>query len=224
MGPTRPTIKVAIADDEPVFRLGVVKLLEGESDLSLVGEANNGMEAMLLLERHEPDVLLLDMQMPVMSGIEVLSETGKRKLIQTRIIVMMTTAERDKAVRAVRLGARGILFKDADASLLVKSIRKVHAGEVWIDNPILSQALESLVTKPTAPAGASTQRDQRLSNREMEVVRCVAMGLRNKEVADKLGVSEATVKNHLTSVYSKLGVSDRLELILYAIHNRLIRV
>jgi DNA-binding NarL/FixJ family response regulator len=224
MGPTRPTIKVAIADDEPVFRLGVVKLLEGESDLSLVGEANNGMEAMLLLERHEPDVLLLDMQMPVMSGIEVLSEAGKRKQVQTRIIVMMTTAERDKAVRAVRLGARGILFKDADASLLVKSIRKVHAGEVWIDNPILSQALESLVTKPAAPAGASTQRDQRLSNREMEVVRCVAMGLRNKEVADKLGVSEATVKNHLTSVYSKLGVSDRLELILYAIHNRLIRV
>jgi DNA-binding NarL/FixJ family response regulator len=222
MGPARPGIKVAIADDEPVYRLGLMKLLEAESDLSMVGEASNGMEAMLLLERYEPDVLLLDLQMPVMDGIEVLNEASKRKQVNTRIIVMMTTGERDKAVRAVRLGARGILFKDADASLLVKSIRKVNEGEVWIDNPILSQALESLVTKPSAPTGAD--RDQRLSNREMEVVRCVAMGLRNKEVADKLGVSEATIKNHLTSVYSKLGVSDRLELILYAIHNRLIRV
>lgn len=222
MGPMRPGIKVAIADDEPVYRLGLMKLLEAESDISPVGEASNGMEAMLLLERYEPDILLLDLQMPVMDGIEVLSEASKRKRVNTRIIVMMTGGERDKAVRAVRLGARGILFKDADASLLIKSIRKVNAGEVWIDNPILSQALESLVTKPSLPAG--TDRDQRLSNREMEVVRCVAMGLRNKEVADKLGVSEATIKNHLTSVYSKLGVSDRLELILYAIHNRLIRV
>jgi DNA-binding NarL/FixJ family response regulator len=220
----RPGIKVAIADDEPVYRLGLMRLLEAESDISPVGEATNGMEAMLLLERYEPDILLLDLQMPVMDGIEVLSEASKRKQVNTRIIVMMTSGERDKAVRAVRLGARGILFKDADASLLIKSIRKVNAGEVWIDNPILSQALESLVTKPSMPAAAGTDRDQRLSNREMEVVRCVAMGLRNKEVADKLGVSEATIKNHLTSVYSKLGVSDRLELILYAIHNRLIRV
>jgi DNA-binding NarL/FixJ family response regulator len=223
MGPTKSAIKVAIADDQPVYRFGVAKLLEPESDLTLVGEATNGMEAMLLLERFDPDILLLDLQMPVMDGIEVLSEASKRKL-RVRTIVMLTSAERDKAVRAVRLGARGIVFKDAESGLLVKSIRKVHAGEVWIDNPILSQALESLVTKPAAPPGVSGQRDQRLSNREMEVVRCVAMGLRNKEVADKLGVSEATIKNHLTSVYSKLGVSDRLELILYAIHNRLIRV
>ena len=223
MGRTKPTIKVAIADDQPVYRLGVGKLLEAEEDLTLVGEATNGMEAMLLLERYDPDVLLLDLQMPVMDGIEVLTEVAKRKF-RVRTIVMLASDEREKAVRAVRLGARGILFKDAEAGLLVKSVRKVYAGEVWIDNPILSQALESLVTKPAPPPGVSGQRNQQLSNREMEVVRCVAMGLRNKEVADKLGVSEATIKNHLTSVYSKLGVSDRLELILYAIHNRLIRV
>ena len=223
MGPGKPTIKVGVADDEPIYRMGVAKLLESESDLTLVGDASNGMEAILLLERYDPDVLLLDLRMPVMDGIEVLSEIAKRKM-RTRVILMLTNTDRDKAVRAVRLGARGILFKDAEAGLLVKSLRKIHAGEVWIDNPILSQALESLVTKPAAPPGTSDQRDQRLSSREMEVVRCVAMGLRNKEVADKLGVSEATIKNHLTSVYSKLGVSDRLELILYAIHNRLVRV
>ncbi len=223
MGPAKPTIKVAVADDEPVYRLGVVRLMEPEGDLTVVGEASNGMEAMLLLERYDPDILLLDLQMPVMDGIEVLGEIAKRKM-RARCIMMLTGTDRDKAVRAVRLGARGILFKEAEPGLLVKSVRKVHAGEVWIDNPILSQALESLVTKPAVPAGTASPRDQRLSNREMEVVRCVAMGLRNKEVADKLGVSEATIKNHLTSVYSKLGVSDRLELILYAIHNRLIRV
>jgi len=207
----KPTIKVGVADDHPLFRLGVRKLLEPESDLTMVAEASNGMEAILLVEKFSPDVLLLDLKMPVMDGIEVLSELAKRKL-RSQVILMMSNADRDKAVRGVRLGARGIVFKDADPALLPKSIRKVYDGEVWIDNPILSQALETLAA------------DARLSSREMEVVRCVAMGLRNKEVADKLGVSEATIKNHLTSIYSKLGVSDRLELILYAIHNRIIRV
>lgn len=223
MASLRPAIRVAVADDHPLYRLGVARLLEPEVDLTMVGEASNGMEAILLLEKFDPDVLLLDMKMPVMDGIEVLNELAKRKL-HTRVILMMTNADREKAVRGVRLGARGILFKDADPGLFLKSIRKVYDGEVWIDNPILSQALETLVSKPTSPAGTSGQRDTRLSNREMEVVRCVAMGLRNKEVADKLGVSEATVKNHLTSIYSKLGVSDRLELILYAIHNKVIHL
>lgn len=223
MGPTKPTIKVAVADDQPLYRMGVARLLEPETDLALVGEAANGQEAILVVERFDPDVLLLDLRMPVMDGIEVLSELAKRKL-RARVILMMSNADREKAVRGVRLGARGIVFKDADPSLLPKSVRKVYEGEVWIDNPILSQALETLVSKPAMPPGTTGQRDTRLSSREMEVVRCVAMGLRNKEVADKLGVSEATVKNHLTSIYSKLGVSDRLELILYAIHNRIIRV
>jgi len=221
--PARPSIKVGIADDQPIYRLGVRRLLEPEGDLAVVAEASNGMEAILLVEKHDPDVLLLDLKMPVMDGIEVLTELAKRKL-RSRVILMLANADRDKAVRGVRLGARGILFKDAEPGLLSKSIRKVYEGEVWIDNPILSQALETLVSKPAVPPGVSGQHDARLSSREMEVVRCVAMGLRNKEVADKLGVSEATIKNHLTSIYSKLGVSDRLELILYAIHNRIIRV
>ncbi len=219
----KPTIKVAVVDDHPLYRQGVIRLLESEGDLTLVAEAANGMEAVLLIERYQPDVLLLDLKMPVMDGLQTLNEISKRRL-NARVIVMISNEERDKAVRAVRLGARGILFKDADPALLAKSIRKVYAGEVWIDNPILSQALESLLTRPTASPAPTESNDSKLSNREMEVVRCVAMGLRNKEVADKLGVTEATVKNHLTSVYAKLGVNDRLELILYAIHNKLVHV
>ncbi|MBI2955795.1 MAG: response regulator transcription factor [Acidobacteria bacterium] len=219
----KPSIKVAVADDQPIYRLGILKLLASEPDLTVVGEASNGQEALLVVERHGPDVLLLDLKMPVMDGIETLSELAKRKL-GVRAIVMMANDERDRAIRAVRLGARGILFKDADPGLLAKSIRKVYAGEVWIDNPILSQALETLLTRPATLEEMRGQRETHLSSREMEVVRCVAMGLRNKEVADKLGVSEATVKNHLTSIYAKLGVSDRLELILHAIHNKLIHV
>jgi DNA-binding NarL/FixJ family response regulator len=219
----KPTIKVAVVDDHPLYRQGVVRLLEPEEDLTLVAEAANGMEAVLLIERYQPDVLLLDLKMPVMDGLQTLNEISKRRL-NARVIVMIANDERDKAVRAVRLGARGIFFKDADPTLLAKSIRKVYAGEVWIDNPILSQALESLLTRPTASPAPPETHDSKLSNREMEVVRCVAMGLRNKEVADKLGVTEATVKNHLTSVYAKLGVNDRLELILYAIHNKLVHV
>lgn len=214
------TIKVGIADDHPVYRLGIRALLEPEKDLTLVGEAANGMEALLLLERYDLDVLLIDLQMPVMDGLEVLSEIAKRKL-RVQTIVLLSEAVRDKAVRAVRLGARGLFFKEQNAALLPKSIRKVSQGEVWIDNPILSEALESLVKKPPSAGG---KRAGGLSGRELEVVRCVSMGLRNKEVADKLGVSEATIKNHLTSVYSKLGVSDRLELILYAIHNKMVTI
>ncbi len=216
------SIKLAIADDFPVYRLGLRRLFESEPDIAVVGEAGNGMETILLLERYQPDVLLLDLKMPVMDGLDVLSEMAKRKL-RTRAVLMMTNTDREKAVRAVRLGARGIVFKDAEPSLLPKSVRKVHAGEVWIDNPILSQALETLITKPMQPPVPGERRDK-LSSREMEVVRCVALGMRNKEVADKLGVSEATVKNHLTSIYGKLGVSDRLELILYAIHHHLVRL
>ncbi|MGH9789332.1 MAG: response regulator [Candidatus Acidiferrales bacterium] len=219
----KPTIKVAVVDDHPLYRQGVIRLLEPEEDLTVVAEASNGMEAVLLIERYQPDVLLMDLKMPVMDGLQTLNEISKRRL-NARVIIMISNDERDKAVRAVRLGARGILFKDADPTLLAKSIRKVYAGEVWIDNPILSQALESLLTRPTASAAPAEANDSKLSNREMEVVRCVAMGLRNKEVADKLGITEATVKNHLTGVYAKLGVNDRLELILYAIHNKLVHV
>ena len=220
----KSAVKIAVADDHPLYRLGVTKLLETEGDLSVVGEGANGQEALLLVEKFDPDVLLLDLQMPVMDGIEALSELAKRKA-RAKVILMLSNDDRDKAVRGVRLGARGILFKDQDPELIPKSIRKVHAGEVWADSQILSAALETLV-RPTRSTGAADggARDSRLSNREMEVVRCVAMGLRNKEVADKLGVSDATVKNHLTSIYGKLGVSDRLELILFAIHNKLIKV
>lgn len=218
---TTHSIKIALADDHPVFRLGARKLLESENDLLVVGEAGNGMEAVLLVERFDPDVLLLDLTMPVMDGLEVMGELAERK-VRTKVILLLTETEREKAVRGVRMGARGILFKEADSSLVIKSVRKVFDGEVWIDNPILSQALDSLVKRPPGPA--SDQRNSGLSSREVEVVRCVSMGLRNKEVADKLGISEATVKNHLTNIYSKLGVSDRLELILYAIHNHLVHV
>lgn len=119
----KPTIKVAVVDDHPLYRQGVIRLLEAESDVTLVAEAANGMEAILLIERYQPDVLLMDLRMPVMDGLQALNEISKRRL-STRVIVMIANDERDKAVRAVRLGARGILFKDADPALLAKSIRK----------------------------------------------------------------------------------------------------
>jgi DNA-binding NarL/FixJ family response regulator len=223
MGSSKPYIKIVVADDYPMYRSGLARVLEPESDMTLVGEAANGMDTILVVEKHDPEILLLDLGMPVMDGIQVLSELGKRKL-RVRAILLIDEGERERAVEAVRLGARGVLFKSAEPDLLVRSIRKVYAGDVWIDSPILSQALESLVSKGPAGAEVGAQHDSRISTREMEVVRCIAMGLRNKEIADKLGVSEATVKNHLTNIYTKLGVNDRLELTLYAIHNRMVRI
>ena len=153
----RVTIKVGIADNHPIYRLGLQKLLEPEDDLILIGEATNGMEAVLLAERYDPDILLLDLKMPVMDGIEVLSELAKRKM-RTRVILMLTEAERDKAVRGVRLGARGILFYKCEndfsfhLNLVVSGNLQRDQGRAIFSPRILSRASEPIdIHNPSVP-------------------------------------------------------------------------
>lgn len=207
-----------VADDHAIFREGLRKLLEGADDVQIVGEAANGVECAKLLAKHKPDILLLDLRMPEKDGLGVLEEINFDST-PTRVIIL-TAAEDDRdVVRAMRLGARGVVLKQSASDLLVKSIRKVNEGEIWLDNRMTAEVIDAF--KKSSESGQRREKPL-LSDREKEIVQLVAQGFRNREIGEKLFISEQTVKNHLHNIFDKLGVSDRLELALYAIHHRLI--
>lgn len=214
----RSSIRVLVADDHAIFRDGLRKLLNSDQEITVVGEAQNGEEAIKLVAKLKPDVLLLDLRMPDRDGLAVLEEINF-DTIPTRVVVL-TAAEDDRdVIRAMRLGARGVVLKQSATELLIKSIHRVHAGEIWLDNRMTAEVLKAF--SKSSEAGPRREKPL-LSGREKEVVQLVAQGFRNKEIGEKLFISEQTVKNHVHNIFDKLGVSDRLELALYALHHRLI--
>jgi two-component system, NarL family, nitrate/nitrite response regulator NarL len=218
MSKDRASIKILVADDHAIFRDGLRKLLEGVSDMTIVGEASNGVECVKMLAKLKPDILLLDLRMPEKDGLGVLQQFNFDSM-STRVVVL-TAAEDDRdVVRAMRLGARGVVLKQSASDLLVKSIRKVYEGEIWLDNQITGEVIDAF--KKSAESGQRREKPL-LSDREKEIVQLVAQGFRNREIGAKLFISEQTVKNHLHNIFDKLGVSDRLELALHAMHHQLI--
>jgi two-component system, NarL family, nitrate/nitrite response regulator NarL len=218
MGQSKQTIRVLMADDHVIFRTGLRKLLETEDDIKIVGEASNGNECIDLLTKLKPDILLLDLRMPDKDGLAVLKEVNFDSLT-TRVIVLTAGEDDRDAVRAMRLGARGIVLKQSATDLLVKSIHRIHDGEIWLDNRVTDEVMEAFAKGSNgSPRGGKPL----LSDREKQVVQLVVQGYRNREIGQELFISEQTVKNHLCNIFDKLGVSDRLELALYAIHHRLI--
>ena len=218
MTKSKQAIRILVADDHAIFRDGLRKLLEVADDVQIVGEASNGVECVKMLTKLKPDILLLDLRMPEKDGLGVLEEVNFDSL-PTRVIVL-TAAEDDRdVVRAMRLGARGVVLKQSASDLLLKSIRKVSDGEIWLDNRMTAEVIDAF--KKSSESGQRREKPL-LSDREKEIVQLVAQGFRNREIGEKLFISEQTVKNHLHNIFDKLGVSDRLELALYAIHHRLI--
>lgn len=221
-------IRILIADDHPIVRDGLRKLLSFEGDFEIVGEASNGQEAIKLVHSLRPDILLLDLRMPELDGIATLHAL-QADPSTTKVIVITASDERTDYVQAMRLGSRGILLKQTSPDLITKSIRKVHAGEIWLDRETTAAVMDSFSNTPGAtnanhaqPKPPLKSRDRSpLSARELEIVQLVAQGYKNKEMAEKMFISEQTVKNHLHNIFDKLNVSDRLELALYAIHNNL---
>ncbi|MGB2888411.1 MAG: response regulator transcription factor [Candidatus Acidiferrales bacterium] len=214
----QPTIRILVADDHVIFRDGLRKLLEAFDDVQIVGEASNGNECIKMVADLKLDILLLDLRMPEKDGLGVLGEINFAS-VSTRVIVLTAVEDDRDAIRAMRLGAHGIVLKQSTSDLLVKSIRKVHEGEVWLGNRITAEIIDAF--KKSAKA---RQRHEKplLSDREMEIVQLVAQGFGNREIGEKLFISEQAVKNHLVRIFDKLGVSDRVELALYAIQYRLI--
>ena len=208
-------IKILIADDLVIFRDGLRKLLDSDDELTVVGEAASGAECIKMLAKLKPDILLLDLRMPDKSGLAVLEEVNF-DTVPTRVIVLTAAEDNREVMRAMRLGARGVVLKQSAAEVLLKSIHRVHAGEIWLDNRMTAEVINALSTAGAAPRGGKPL----VSNREKEIVQLVVQGFHNKEIGVRLLISEQTVKNHLHNIFDKLGVSDRLELALYAIHHR----
>ncbi|MGA3235364.1 MAG: response regulator transcription factor [Bryobacteraceae bacterium] len=225
--PVKPKIRIVVADDHPIFRDGLCKLLALEDDFEVVAQASDGRQVLDVLQQHEPDVLLLDLKMPGLDGLGTLQRLQAAKN-KTRVIVLTASDDKNEFVQAMKLGTSGIVLKQTATELLIKSIRKVHAGEIWLDSHTTAAVIRQFVandeppTLPSQPAASVRERERSpLSQREREIVALVAQGFKNKEMAEKMFISEQTVKNHLHNIFDKLGVSDRLELALYAIHNNL---
>jgi DNA-binding NarL/FixJ family response regulator len=218
-GKAASTIRVLVADDHTIFREGLRRLLEAEEDVTVIGEARTGKECLGLVGKLKPDVLLLDLMMPDEDGLAVLSKLGGTESAVRTIVLTASESERDY-VETVRRGARGIVLKQAASERLLEGIRKVHQGEIWIDQRVASEVMKAVSSPGAAPAVRGEK--SLLTPREKEIVSRVTQGLRNKEIAEKLSISEQTVKNHLQNIYDKLGVSDRLELALYALHHKLV--
>ena len=212
-------IRIAIADDHTIFRDGLRKLLSLETDFEVCAEAKDGSEVLDVLRQSEPDILLLDLKMPGLDGIWALQRIQNQKL-KTKIIVLTASDDESEYVQAMKYGTSGIVLKQTATELLIKSIRKVYQGEIWLDAKTIAAVMRQFAT-PGDVGGPRERERPRLSNREREIVALVAQGFKNKEIAERMFISEQTVKNHLHNIFDKLGVSDRLELALYAIHRNI---
>jgi DNA-binding NarL/FixJ family response regulator len=216
-------IRVLVADDHPIVREGLRRLLTLEGDIEIVGEVGDGDSVLSAVEQLAPDILLLDLRMPGTDGLAVLEKLQKLNK-STKILVLTASEDKNEFVQAMKLGCSGIVLKQTAAELIAKSIRKVHAGEIWLDSYTTAAVMKQFAAPETPPVtrmGGRSRDRSPLSQREREIVGLVAQGYKNKEMAEKLFISEQTVKNHLHNIFDKLGVSDRLELALYAIHKGL---
>jgi DNA-binding NarL/FixJ family response regulator len=215
----KTTVRIVIADDHTIFRDGLRRLLESEPELEVVGEAADGAEAVSQTQQLAPDVLLLDLAMPRVPGMETLRELSTNGSGQhTKIIVLTAAVERIQIVQALQLGARGVVMKEAATQLLMKAIRTVMLGEYWIGREAVGDIVEFM--RMTA-SGEKPTRNYGLTKREMDILTTIVAGLSNKEIARKFALSEDTVKHHLTNIFDKVGVASRLELALFAINHRL---
>ncbi|NLH97295.1 MAG: response regulator transcription factor [Clostridiaceae bacterium] len=210
-------ISVLIADDHPLFRQGIKQILELENDITVVAQAANGDEAVRLTREHKPDVILMDINMPGSNGLQAIKEI-KDENINSKIIVLTIHEDREYLIKTIQMGAEGYVLKDAEPSVLIDAIRSVHQGQSYIQ-PNMTKELVKEFNRLTLH-GRERNGENRLTAREREVLKLIAEGMINKEIATKLYISEKTVKNHVSSIFRKLNVSDRTQAAIYAIkHN-----
>jgi DNA-binding NarL/FixJ family response regulator len=210
-------LRVVIADDQPMMRAGFKAVLEATGDIEVVAEANDGEEAVRAADEHAPDVVLMDIRMPRMDGIE-----ATRRLPRRRVLILTTFGLDQYILEALRAGASGFLLKDAPTQEVVAAVRAVAAGDAVLSPAVTRQLLDQVARR--LPAAVSRRHDELdlLTEREHEVLRLLANGLSNAEMADALVVSEATIKSHVSNLLGKLGLRDRVQAVIYAYETRLI--
>jgi len=216
------TVRILIADDHPIFRDGLRRLLEAEEGLKVLGEAADGAEAVKLARQLKPDILLLDLAMPKHPGLEALRDLSVAPgASPVRVILLTAAAEKSQIVEALQLGARGVVLKDSATQLLLKAIHTVMSGEYWVGRESVSNLVQYLRTLMQSSVDEARQKKFGLTPRELEIVSAVVAGYANKEIAEYFKISEDTVKHHLSNIFDKLGVSTRLELALFAVNQAL---
>jgi len=199
-------IRVVIADDHPIVRDGLRRLLTAEEDIDVVGEAADGQELLLHLQTWRPDVILLNLRMPNTDGLTAL-QTLQSTNDPAKVIILIASEDKNEFVQSMKLGCAGIVLKQTSAELIVKSIRKVHSGEIWLDAHITAAVMRQFATTEAASTSGKARERAPLSTREREIVALVAQGYKNKEMAEKMFISEQTVKKHLHNIFDELGVS-----------------
>jgi two-component system nitrate/nitrite response regulator NarL len=207
-------IRIVIADDHPLLREGLKAVLASDPRMQVVGEAEDGDDAVRLVDSLRPDVLLLDMSMPRQTGLDTLRALAAKSR-PARVIVLTASIDRAELVEAIHLGARGVVMKQSGVPQLAIAIRGVMAGELWVGRDVIGD----LRQHPPPPAPEARAPKTRLTKRERQVVGKVMGGCTNRDIARELGITEDTAKRHLTHIFDKLGVSNRLELALYAVNN-----
>ncbi|WP_263368090.1 response regulator [Edaphobacter bradus] len=214
-------IRIVVADDHPVVRFGVKNMLESEPGFEVVGEANDGDDAITQSLELEPDILLLDLQMPRLPGLEAMRAIMS-KSPRVKILLLTSTISTQQIIEALQIGARGIVLKDSVAADLPKSLRAVLSGDYWIGGERVVNLVAALNELMKQAAATSDKKTYGLTPRELEVVTCIVEGCSNKDVAKQFAISEETVKRHLSNIFDKTGVSTRLELALFAIAHKLV--
>lgn len=211
-------IRVLIADDHKMVREGLRRILEFDGEIQVIDEADNGEECIKKIRSSKPDIVLLDINMPVMNGIEALQEIRKKKL-KTKVIILTVHNEIEYLLRAVDIGIDGYVLKDSDAHELIRAVTSVYEGDKFIQPSLIPLLNSKLIARDL-----DAERLEQLSKREIEVLKLVAVGMFNKEIGVELGISERTVKNHLSSIFKKINSSDRTQAAVFAIRNGLVDI
>jgi DNA-binding NarL/FixJ family response regulator len=211
------TLRVVIADDQPMMRAGFKAVLEASGDIQVVAEAATGEEAVQAATAHAPDVVLMDIRMPDMDGIE-----ATRRLPRQRVLILTTFGLDEYIISALRAGASGFLLKDAPTHEVLAAVRAVAAGDAVLSAPITRQLLDQVARRLPAAVSQSSAGLATLTEREQQVLRMLASGLSNAEIAQALVISDATVKSHVSRLLGKLGLRDRVQAVIYAYETGLI--
>ena len=212
------TIRVILADSQAIYRVGIRKVFALEDDLRVVAQADTLENLRLAIERYPSDIVLLEGSL--LTGTANIIPELLRAAPDVKLIVQAVAADENQTVELYRRGVRGIVSRSISPDLLVRCVRRIAAGETWIDNQSVSWVIEAYRAQASALVNPRTQ--PKLSPKEMAIITCITQGKRNKEIAYQLGTTEQVIKNYLRKIYDKLGVSDRLELALYCLHNKII--
>lgn len=211
-------IRIMIADDHSMVREGLKQLIELEEDIIVVAQAANGSEAIEKIIEYKPDVVLLDINMPEMNGLEVLTYL-KQNDIRANVLILTIHNEVEYLFKAVEIGVKGYVLKDSESDVLIKAIRAIYNGDSYIQ-----PNMASLLFKKMNNDDNSVNENSRLTKREIEVLKLITQGMLNKEIAHKLCISEKTVKNHVSNIFKKIEVSDRTQAAVFAIKNSIVEL